>query len=204
MAIEYALFERRLGVDTRGTLLLAEHDDENRGYEAVSWWMLPRILRKLDLGPDEVFLDVGCGKGRAVLQACLTHHFTRVIGVDLSDTLLAVARDNVNRCSSRLRCSDVVLLRADAAQWTVPDDVTVVFLFNPFRGEVFDAFFMHLLESLERHPRRLRIIYQNPLDDQAIERSGRFRLLYDRPVRRAWDRQGRLRLYEFAGTSVAA
>jgi hypothetical protein len=80
----------------------------------------------------------------------------------------------------------------------------VVFLFNPFRGEVFDAFFMRLLESLKRRPRRLRIVYQNPLDDQAIERSGHFRLLYDRPVRRAWDRQGRLRLYEFDGSSDVA
>jgi hypothetical protein len=74
----------------------------------------------------------------------------------------------------KLRCRDAQLLVADAAEFAIPDDVTVIYLYNPFRGPVFASALDRIVESLERAPRALRIIYRTPLEEDLLLRTGRF------------------------------
>src|SRR5262249_59289520 len=122
--------DRRLQVDTAGAV---GFDDLEHGgtigyfdYTATDWITLRRGLGYLDVGPDDVFVDLGSGKGRVLLMAAM-HPFKRVIGVELSAKLNAIARTNVERASHRLRCKEVELVVADATEYELPDDVTVVF-----------------------------------------------------------------------------
>lgn len=55
---------------------------------------LELICRKLDLRPDEHFLDVGCGWGSLVVHAA-KHHGVRAVGVTLSPPQAVVARERV-------------------------------------------------------------------------------------------------------------
>ena len=50
----------------------------------------------------DVFLDLGAGKGRMLLAAS-RYPFRRVIGVELSDRLAAIARSNVAAFRLRAR-----------------------------------------------------------------------------------------------------
>jgi SAM-dependent methyltransferase len=201
-AVNYLRYERRFGLDTRGTVTLAGHDHRNLPYQPARWGTLRECLPTGDTGPDDVFLDAGCGKGRVVVEAAHTFPFRRVAGFDLSPEMVAIARANIARCRHRLRCRNIDLAAADASTYQVSDDVTIVFLYNPFVGDVLAHFLDSVLASYDRRPRRLRLLYVQGMgsDVGAVEGTGRFRL------RRVIDRDltaPEARLYEVARDTVA-
>ena len=107
--------------------------------------------------PGGVFLDYGCGQGRAPLTAA-TKPFRKVIGVEMSRRLCAAARANL-RTARGLACRDVQVLQADAERFVTPDETTVIFLFNPFRGPMLDQVIEQIRRSVQRRPRSLTILY---------------------------------------------
>ncbi len=96
-------------------------------------------------------------------------------------------------------CSDVEVLVGDAASFRIPDDVTVVYLYNPFGGQTFEKVIGNILASVERSPRRLRLVYRTPLEHDALMQTGRFTLVRSirglRPTRRLAE-SASLRVYE--------
>lgn len=99
--------------------------------------VIPRLLRKLKAGPDDVFLDVGSGKGRAVFQAARSP-LKRVIGLELAGEFNEVARYNVEHDRDRLKCQNVELISGDAVEYTFPDDIMIAFFYRPFSGKTFE------------------------------------------------------------------
>lgn len=174
-------FEWILGVDTAGRIPLEDLGVAGPGrenYSPVSWPALRRALPRGELGPDDVFLDLGAGKGRMLLIAA-RRPIRRAIGVEISPELADVARANLRRAASHLPCSKADVVTADAACYRVPDDVSVVHIFNPFSGPVLTAAIDRVLESIDRAPRAVRLVYSNPREDghESILGSGRARLV---------------------------
>lgn len=122
----------RYHAETGGTLTTEElgTGPDARPYTATPYWLLHDLMRRF---PPELrrkgFLDIGCGKGRALLVAA-RFGFHRVIGVELSERLAAYCR----HVTAGKKNIEVVC--ADAADYPLPADVRVIFLFNPFRGAV--------------------------------------------------------------------
>jgi SAM-dependent methyltransferase len=198
--ITNVLFERRLGVRTSGEVELEElgiaNNDRVR-YKPVGWLMLRRALPPSTVTADDVFLDIGAGKGRAVLLAA-TYSFRRVIGVELSTRLVDIAQANLNRAGARLRCKDVVIVNGDAVEYEIPDDVTVVFMHNPLLGPSFAAVVQNVLDSYDRRPRSLRIVYVNPIEEPALLSTGRIRMnrrLHGFRPGREWSRSNSCTVY---------
>jgi SAM-dependent methyltransferase len=179
-AVCYLAYELRLGVDTRGIIRFPGQSADHGWYQPFGWRELGQCLYKRALGEDEVFLDAGCGKGRVVIQAARMHPFKRVIGFDLSPELIDIARRNIDTCRHRLRCSDAEVLVADASRWPVPDEVTLVFLYNAFFGDVLERFVDSVVASYDRRPRRLQLLYVGGRgwEYTTVERTGRFKLSY--------------------------
>ncbi|HXV94544.1 MAG TPA: class I SAM-dependent methyltransferase [Pseudonocardia sp.] len=202
------LFERRYGVRTSGevdleTLGIASADRER--YQPVGWIRLRQVLPRRSVTAEDVFLDLGCGMGRALILAS-TYPFRRVIGVELSARLAEIARHNAEHARVRRRCGEVLVVEADALDYEIPDDVTVVFLNNPFRGPVFAAVVENVLASHDRRPRRLRIVYGNPIEEPTLLATGRVELV--RVVRglrpgEEWSRSNSFRCYEVRGPVTA-
>ena len=166
--------ERRHGLDTFGKMVMDVHDVERSFYKPLPWGALTRILSKEELGPNDVFLDLGAGKGRAVFLAAARYPFKRVIGVEFLEELSAVARANIEQVREQLVCQDVEIITSDVVDYDIPDDVTVVFLYNPFRGQTFITVIQKLLESVDRRPRRMRVIYLFPTELDYVQSTGRF------------------------------
>lgn len=209
-AVTGALFERRYGVTTAGARSREElgfADQDYNRYLPAGLTSLRRILRRGEVGPDDVFADLGSGMGRVVLQAALAYPFRRVIGVELSTELHEIATGNLERNRDRLRVRDVTLVHADVLDFAIPDDLTVVFLYNPFFGEVFRTVIDRLLESVDRAPRELRVIYGNPVEEDVLRATGRFqevrRLRGMRPGRE-WSRSNSFRLYRVLPASAGS
>jgi SAM-dependent methyltransferase len=158
-------WDRRLRIHSFGGYQLesegiVDHDDHD--YSPESYLDFHRALRWLSPGErGGVFLDCGSGKGRIVLAAA-RHAFRRVIGVEISPVLNRVAERNLASARPRLRCRDVEFVTANAATYEFPDDVTCVFIYNPFRGAVLTAVIGSLRRSLVRAPRALSLIASTP------------------------------------------
>ncbi len=200
------LVEWRTGIETEGNIDLRSLGCEAEGrvyYMPSGWTTLPRILPRRDVGPEDVFLDFGSGLGRVVFQAA-RYPFKRVVGVEVSEQLQATARANIDRNRERLRAGEVQLVTCDAATFEIPDDVTVAYLFNPFTGSLFSKVITNLLESYDRRPRRLRIIYRNPVEHEFLLSTGRVRVVRRlsglRPTPQ-WSRSNATFLYEVTARS---
>jgi SAM-dependent methyltransferase len=144
-----------------------------------------------------VFIDFGCGKGRVVFQAAM-YPFRRVIGVELVPDLADVARENIRRALPKLRCKHVEIVTADVVNYEVPDDVTFVYFFDPFHGEIFSAVVAKLLASLRRRPRELTIIYFDPAEEQTLLAAGAKLVKTTRGLRptREWSQENSVRVYK--------
>jgi SAM-dependent methyltransferase len=147
------------GLDTEGHASEPEHDHPDRAhYVPSAWHVVPRALRYLGVSERDTFVDFGCGKGRAVHQAAKLP-FRRVVGVEISPVLAEIARANLAAGEHEYRCRSVEIVVADATEFRVPDDLTIAYLFHPFKDETFEAVLRSILDSLDRHPRRVRLIY---------------------------------------------
>ncbi|MDP9384499.1 MAG: class I SAM-dependent methyltransferase [Actinomycetota bacterium] len=194
--LQQRAFEKRLGVSTSGHVYFEGEtglQGENAFYEGCQWLPVRRALRSLDPGPHDVFADLGSGKGQALLIAGRLP-YGRVIGVDLMDELTRDANANIAQARPRLRAGHVEAVTADVLEWPVPDDLSVVFLFSPFLGEVFDGAMRRIFDSYDRNPRRLHIVYDYPWEHNRLLATGRVVLVdvlpSQWPARPWWWRTG--------------
>lgn len=169
----------RFGVATMGKVSLEKlglHEKDRVDYEPSRWSTLGRALRQDEVSESDVFLDLGSGKGRIVIQAAM-YRFRRVLGVEISPQLHEIALRNLHRARSRLDCQDIVLVNLPAEEFAIPDDVTVVYFYNPFQGKAFATVVQALLASVDRNPRPLRIIYHNACEEAALLATGRVQMV---------------------------
>lgn len=201
--IAEVLYERRYGVRTSEQVNLDAHDEVNIGYTPMNWRQLKWALPVRSVGPDDVFIDIGSGKGRAVLVAAVDYPFGRVIGVELTRELHETAERNMAAAAGKLRAGKVELVRADVREYRIPDDVTVVFLNNPVRGSIFVSVLDSISASQKRRPRPMRLIYHNPAEEEALLATGEWRkvrTIMRRRQRANWP-FGATTIYEWSGTS---
>jgi SAM-dependent methyltransferase len=188
--LTWILFERRLGTETHEWVELSElglPSEDRLRYQPTAWGTLPRVLRRSQVSPEDVFIDFGCGKGRMVLEAALLYRFARVEGVELSPDLAAIARANLERNRRRLRAPRVDVTVSDVLKYSIPDDVTIAFFANPFTGPIFAHVIAGLLASVDRRPRRLRIVYCVPVEERMLLQTGRIRRVAS--ARSLWSRR---------------
>ena len=164
---------------------------------ASPWGVLARILRKREVRDTDVFIDIGCGMGPVLVEAGARYDFRRVIGIDVVPEFTEVAEQTMERGRDHLRCRDTEVLTGDVTEYGLPDDVTVVFMADPFRAEIFDSVIAKIIDSVDRNPRTIRLIYSNPVEGGRIERTGRARLVrLGRRKGRPWTTAPDLAMYE--------
>ena len=174
----FRLLERALNVDTGGEVELEDLNvdaPEREGYEGSGWIDLRRMLRRGEVSPQDVFVDLGAGKGKIVMLAA-RYPFARVTGVEISEDLNVIGRRNLAQGRYRQRAKHVELVTADIAEYEIPDDVTVAYIYNTVRGETFDRVIANLVASVDRRPRRMRVIYLNAQEHDRLMATGRFKL----------------------------
>lgn len=162
---------RRLGIDVDSVPLSRLGLDPRRAHNhAYSGGPdLERVLRDLPIGPDDAVLDVGCGKGGALLTLA-RFPFGALAGFDLSQEMLDVARRNLDLAGF----ARVELFAADAAVFDDYDRFTYLYMYNPFPRDVMRQAVEAMEGSVRRAPRCLTVIYKNPLFHDEIVRNGLF------------------------------
>ena len=121
------------------------------------------------------FIDLGSGKGRTLLMAS-EYPFRRVAGVELLPELNRVAEENLRKFSSdRRQCKDVETICADARDYVFPAEPLVLYLFHPLPEAGLGQVMQNLASSLRESPRRVIVIYHNPLLEQVLARCAALR-----------------------------
>lgn len=162
-------FDSRFGTDTAGEIPVEHLGHEaavaaqSVGYEPSDPAAFRRLIECLPIRPREyAFIDLGAGKGRALLLATMVP-FGRIIGVEASPVLHRIAGENLEawaRAGGDAR--RVRLLLQDAAAYTPPSEPCVVYLFNPFHTRVMGRVLRNLRAWWENTQRDLWLLYYNP------------------------------------------
>lgn len=159
-------FDRLHGVETEGLVPRWKMGDVGPNLcHAVQY--LPTKPKKfwamLDSLPIDcsefTFVDIGCGKGRVLLLAA-EYPFRRIIGVEFVPELCEIARRNLG--------DKAEVLCMDATAYQFPLEPLVIYLCNPFDGELMQRFAANLEASLEVCPRPVYVLYWNALYPEAF------------------------------------
>jgi hypothetical protein len=168
-------FDTRYGVDTGGKDDLVGHSIvgpnryEGNFYIGVFPSTFNRLIESLQIRPSEwTFVDIGAGKGRALLMAQMLG-FKRSIGVEFSQDLVAVCLKNLmvfGQTYPELPPAEIHCL--DALQYDLPSGPLILYLANPFGCTVMKSMALRIYRALVSRPSPLYIIYYNPVCDDVL------------------------------------
>ena len=169
-------FDLEHGVDTSG-LLFAEHlasGHPHDGHINAYWGTAPSGFRGILEGwrqaladtpygiEDYTFIDIGCGKGR-VLMLASDVPFQRIVGVELSPALTAIAERNLAKWSTAPHpCSNIHVLNVDALATPIPDSPVVLYIYNSFNLYVMLPLLKRLQTLALARPMPIDLIYAQP------------------------------------------
>lgn len=178
-------FDGQRGTDTSGMVMPWELKDQSNApidgnpYASLTSARIRELLVAAESGASEtVLVDLGSGKGRVLLVA-QEFPFKRIVGVEWSGELHAIAQTNVAIAAVSGQAPDArfELLQMDAAAYAFPTEPLVVFLFNPFGAATMAHVVANLELTLAAYPRRVIVIYANPLHGDFFAQSAAFRTI---------------------------
>ncbi len=199
-------FDLKYGTDTGGYLRPDElrnegiggantNDSMNNGYSAVAPSVFREACRRwretlpLSAARTEAytFVDVGAGKGRALLLAA-EQPFRKVLGVELNEELARIAQNNLaqynfahRKRTARPRAK-IRVVQQDAIEFRWPHPPLLVFLNNPFECALVEQFAAKLAIVAARGPSLVDLLYVNPGCADIFVQQGIFKPLWDAQI----------------------
>jgi hypothetical protein len=147
----------------------------SRFQRVMEYWIEDQTHAPLE---NYCFVDLGCGKGRAVLMAS-EFRFREAIGVELHASLARLAEGNVAVWSAAGRAvCPVRIVCHDATEFVFPDGACLLYLFNPFTAPVMQRLIERIEEDFRGRRGMLDLIYFNPESGHLFEEHGGFELLW--------------------------
>jgi SAM-dependent methyltransferase len=193
-------FDRDYGTHTSGTLTPSEAEiSGDRAEQASAYTPIPtdelrRMIEDSGIPLEELacytFVDIGSGKGRAVLMAA-SYPFKRVFGVEMSEMLHAAAQQNAAIFQRQVpACPPIELRCQDATTFEFPDGPLLLFFFHPFGASVMSQVMDNIGQTLRQAPRPIVILYNRginlqPYAPEMMQTDGLFHCSVERSPR-AW------------------
>lgn len=150
-------------------------------YQAVPARLFRQVSRALpQMPPATVFIDVGAGKGKAMLLASRCG-FRRVVGIELDPDLARIATVNLLHARTTPSSTSTQVVCGDAATYAFPNSPLVVYMFNPFDTRMLRAVIDRLYESWLAYPRPvvLAYTYGSNLQRRTVTSDPRLRIVSD-------------------------
>jgi precorrin-6B methylase 2 len=133
-------------------------------YQGANYWNIRRIIHALQPKKDDVFYDVGCGKGRCLCMLARLP-LRRVVGIELDPALVETARRNARQLRGRRTPIDVQCQDAATADYPAG---TIYFFYWPFGPETMRDVLKSIERSLNDDPRKITIVYYNATLDHVL------------------------------------
>jgi hypothetical protein len=193
-------FDLAHNLDTSGLVpagnLITGHP--NDAYVTAYYGVAPSILRTLiDLWRETIpphpihsytFVDIGAGKGRAMLVASELP-FHQIIGIELNPEMADIAQRNLDLWladhaadATAPRLAPIRLYEQDALTFDLPRNPTLAFLFHPFEAPVLKLLLRRIEAQFARRPGTLDILYVNAECRDVLDKHPAFTRLFLGPV----------------------
>ena len=155
-------FDRLYGISTQespGTRTgqKSEVGDQAR-YVPIDYIALMYLFAGIKFRPHDVFVDIGCGLGRAVLIAA-RRRIRAAIGIEYDPVLARQAEGN--KRTLRGARANIDIRKQDAARADF-DEGTIFWMYNPFGERTMSTVLDRLRLSLRTNPRDILIVYAHP------------------------------------------
>lgn len=148
------------------------------GYLGVQPSILRRVLDILPHNEDTTFLDLGCGKGRALVVAS-EFSFRSVIGIEISPELVKVADENARVIAQDLPDRrPITVVEGNVLDYALPDGDLIVFLFNPFEEGVITSLVTKIETALVDRASSIWVVYVNPVCGHIFDTSSMLSRIY--------------------------
>lgn len=193
-------FDQIHGVDTSGLVpaanLITGHPNDE--HVTAYYGVAPSILRILielwrETPPpypihSYTFVDIGAGKGRAMLVASELP-FHKVVGIELNPALSNTAQQNLyhwiqshSTDTTAPRLAPIQLLEQDALTFDFPSTPTLVFLFHPFEAPVLKQLLGRVETQFAKRPGTLDILYVNAECRTVLDKHPAFTRFFIGPI----------------------
>ena len=183
-------FDLAHGVETSGLIPASAlqtghpHDRHVTAYYGVAPSILRSLIdRWLDTRPTHsiehvTFVDIGAGKGRALLVAS-QYPFAAVTGIELSPTLAELARRNLAHwVATQPHLAPPTLIEQDAADFQFPATPCLLCLFHPFEAPVLRKLLRRIEAQFGNRPGTLDLLYINSEHGATLDRHPAFTRLF--------------------------
>ena len=161
--LRQAVFDIRAGVYTGGLRrsrysALGAHDTVSTNLRVIP------ILFEQILVKGDVFVDIGCGRGRVLHWALMDGRASSVYGIELDKRVAARTARSLDKYPN------ATVVAGDALK-TLPDDATLMYLWNPFNADIMMKFKEAVIAKYKRLEtlHQLRIVYHNALYSSVFE-----------------------------------
>lgn len=126
------------------------------------------IFKNLNLSHQDILLDIGCGNGYMLLLLNKIMKFKKLYGVEIDDNVFKVCKENIKLS----KCTNIYISHQNAINFNIPEDVTVIYLFNPFdklnifssnKNEIryYKKVIKNIKKSYNTNSRKIKIIFIN-------------------------------------------
>ena len=115
--------------------------------------VMPLLFRNLHISPDDILVDVGCGKGRVINYWLSQQYKNQIIGLEIDPDVAA------NTACQLARHSNVKVIPGDAIE-NLPPQGTIFYFYNPFNETKIINFEQKVREITEGN--QVKVIYYNP------------------------------------------
>jgi SAM-dependent methyltransferase len=131
----------------------------------VSYYALSLIFKDEPIAPDDVLVDVGCGKGRMINWWLSRRLRNQIVGLEIDPEIAAHTRHRLRKYRN------VTIVTGDGIE-NLPTDGSLFFIYNPFQKSVVSRFKERILQLPRRE--QIRIYYYYCLHADVFENDPRF------------------------------
>lgn len=174
---QWVFLEKARGLDftMRDTALLDKSGGVMHGYSKTDESHAKAIFDSLNVDSSMRLLDVGCGKGAFLREAC-KESFGEIAGIEYVDELAYIAKRNFKRLGLNTR---VKIYCGDATRFKAYSQYNVIYFFNPFDAEIMEKVMDRIRE--EQTERTTIILHHPTAEDVVISHGGKeINRLYDK------------------------
>lgn len=132
-------------------------------YQGSNYYLIEKAFEYLkNENANNSIIDFGSGKGRILVVAAY-YGFKNITGIDFVERLCKQAEHNIEKIKPLFQESNFKIICIDVSNYTIENSSNVFFFFNPFDEVVMLQVVKNILLSIKNNPRKVYVIYLNPL-----------------------------------------
>ena len=136
----------------------SKEDANHRAYEPTPYAVLDLLIDSGFILSDDNIVDMGAGKGRVgfYLSNKIGCHVT---GIEYDKDIYALALNNLSKVVKNV---NVTFLNETAEKYSIKENDTIFFFFNPFSDKILSKVIHNIEESFYEVNREIKLIFYYP------------------------------------------